>query len=506
MFVLSLAISAGAQNSYDVMRLIDNDLVGTARFVGMGGAMSALGADLSVTATNPAGIALYRSNDFAFSAGLNTVYNKSNFMGAAIKSSKNSLDINNVGMVLSSEWDDDNVKFVNFAFNYRHRNNFDAKSEITGSLIDNNGNFFSQQYQLHKLYENGGDYAEYYDYRDFTSFSYPWLGLLTSTSGLVDLEGNLYHVPGTGEFYPTMMNYYSQEKGGVDEVDFTMSCNIDDMFYLGFTLSASSVDYTRYSEYSEYCRDYDYYTLLNSYNISGEGFNMKLGAIVRPFEFSPLKLGFAVHTPTWYSLIDCASATMIGTGLYEDNVWDTRDSYAYGDDLLVEYNLTTPWRFNVSASYTFGKFAALNAEYECVDYSTAKLEFADGMDIRELNCDIKSNMSTQHILRVGALVNLADDFSLRCGYNRLTAPFKKSAAKSNLLYSDTSTEYLNKLEGEAYTVGLGYSGDGFYFDMAYKLAKQRSHFYSYYDSEYYNPCAELKNERHSFVATLGFRF
>ena len=37
--------TAGAQNAYDAERLLGNDLNGTARFVGMGGAMGALGGD-----------------------------------------------------------------------------------------------------------------------------------------------------------------------------------------------------------------------------------------------------------------------------------------------------------------------------------------------------------------------------------------------------------------------------------------------------------------------------
>lgn len=49
-----------AQNQYDVVRYMDDDLNRTARFVGMGGAMSALGADISTIGTNPAGIGLFR--------------------------------------------------------------------------------------------------------------------------------------------------------------------------------------------------------------------------------------------------------------------------------------------------------------------------------------------------------------------------------------------------------------------------------------------------------------
>ena len=43
---------------YDAANIINKDLSGTARFVGMGGAMGALGGDISTIGTNPAGIGL----------------------------------------------------------------------------------------------------------------------------------------------------------------------------------------------------------------------------------------------------------------------------------------------------------------------------------------------------------------------------------------------------------------------------------------------------------------
>ena len=44
-------MSAMAQETYENTRLVDNDLNGTARYVGMGGAMEALGADVSTMST-----------------------------------------------------------------------------------------------------------------------------------------------------------------------------------------------------------------------------------------------------------------------------------------------------------------------------------------------------------------------------------------------------------------------------------------------------------------------
>lgn len=49
--------------------------------------------------------------------------------------------------------------------------------------------------------------------------------------------------------------------------------------------------------------------ILESFNkVSGAGFDFKLGAILRPFEDSPLRLGLAIHTPTFYNLTWSTSA------------------------------------------------------------------------------------------------------------------------------------------------------------------------------------------------------
>ena len=60
--IIALAVAAAcasaavAQSQYEALQFMGNELNGTARFVGMGGAMSSLGADLSTMSTNPAGM------------------------------------------------------------------------------------------------------------------------------------------------------------------------------------------------------------------------------------------------------------------------------------------------------------------------------------------------------------------------------------------------------------------------------------------------------------------
>ena len=57
-----IALPVAAQETYENANIVTEELNGTARYVGMGGAMDALGADLSTIASNPAGIGLFRSS------------------------------------------------------------------------------------------------------------------------------------------------------------------------------------------------------------------------------------------------------------------------------------------------------------------------------------------------------------------------------------------------------------------------------------------------------------
>ena len=82
---LLVAVAANAQNAYDAERVLGSDLNGTARYVGMGGAMSALGGDISVIGTNPAGIGIFRSNDFSVSFGVNNTATESLYNGTSMK-------------------------------------------------------------------------------------------------------------------------------------------------------------------------------------------------------------------------------------------------------------------------------------------------------------------------------------------------------------------------------------------------------------------------------------
>ncbi len=59
-----------AQNEVDALRFSQHYPVGTARAVGLGGAVGALGGDFTGLSINPASIGLYRQSEFTISPSL----------------------------------------------------------------------------------------------------------------------------------------------------------------------------------------------------------------------------------------------------------------------------------------------------------------------------------------------------------------------------------------------------------------------------------------------------
>lgn len=499
MFLLSLGLNA--QNMYNVSSFLENELVGTARYVGMGGAMSALGADLSTMGTNPAGMAMYRSSDFAFTAGVDVKSNKAVYEGNMLNTTKANAYVGNAAFVFSMERGGDYLEYLNIGIGYRRKNNLAGAFEMCGA-----SNGYSQQYVIDALYRN-------HPFEDFNApkawmyenLSYSWLPLLAAEAPLVDEQGNYFLTyPDTALIWrPDELAFYEETRGGVNVVDFNLSANISDRVYLGATVSASIVDYNRYTEYREADMIDDIYILENNKYIKGSGFDVKLGAIFRPFKYSPFKVGVSVHTPTWYSLNEYSSATITGPyGKY----CSTTDYDLYNDLLKVRSSLRTPWRFNASMAYTFGSYVALNAEYEYTDYSLTKFRGRGAVE-KSQNEEFECNMKEQHTVRVGAEIN-ADGFAVRVGYNYITAPFANDAYKYmyNASVAETSTEYMNRFDKNVVTMGFGWHDTIFYCDFAYKLELQKAEFYPFYDFDFVNPAATVDQMNHSVVATVGMRF
>ena len=117
-----------AQDTYESARLLGSDLNGTARYVGMGGAMDALGADISTISTNPAGIGVFRHSTVSASLGLVSQTDAQKFDGLG----KTNVSFDQIGFVYSSRISP--TSYVNVGFNYHKSRNFDQILSAANAL------------------------------------------------------------------------------------------------------------------------------------------------------------------------------------------------------------------------------------------------------------------------------------------------------------------------------------------------------------------------------------
>lgn len=545
---LGLMITAApivAQTVYDAAKITNKDLNGTARFVGMGGAMGALGGDISTIGTNPAGIGIYRSNDAMVSFGLSAYGTESNYMGNKINSDKVRASFDNAGFVLATKIGNaTTLRYVNFGFNYHRAKSFYKNMSMKGNLGDH-----SQTFQMAEQATGITDWGNY----PYDDNNIGWLSVLGYDSWLIsnlttkvtdvpykDKNGNqiyningepLYEMPGSfyGMTENGLANFRSEERGGVDQYDFNISFNISDRVYLGMTIGAYAVNYDKYSIYSEnYSGDYtgEGYDLVSMNKINGSGFDLKFGAIVRPFEYSPFRIGLAVHTPTYYKLDYKTSAYVLSdvysevTGKIEPH--DIYTSDMIEGDMIRQFRLQTPWTYNVSLGYTIGRNWALGAEYEYQDYSSMKFKNPDDgySDMFEYENSTTPMMKGVSTIRLGAEYKVIPQFALRAGYNYSTAIFNSDAYKDLPINSiQTDTDFANTKALSNYTLGIGYRGSMFYADLAYKFSSYKEDFYPFVEMDHviengitYRTLGALpdvtkvKNTRSQVLLTLGVRF
>lgn len=525
-----------AQTVYDAAKIADKDLNGTARFVGMGGAMSALGGDISTIGTNPAGIGIYRSHDVMTSFSLSSFGTDANYMGNNLSTSKMKGSYDNLGFVLSTKiGNKTTLRYVNFGFNYHKSNSFYGNMEMGGDLGNQSQSYYMAQ-------QAAG--IESWGNSPYTDVNIGWLSVLGYDGWLItdittdktgtpyldedgnqinDVNGNpLYRTPGVyyGLYDNGNASYRSEQRGGIEQYDFNISFNIKDRVYLGLTLGAYSVDYNKYTTYGESYENGEYYSLTSNNQIVGAGFDVKLGAIIRPFEYSPLRVGLAVHTPTFYSL-DYKTRAYVESSLYDpvtgkNEAASVATENIVDGDMIREFRLQTPWLYNVSLGYTIGNSWALGAEYEYQDYSSMEFRDPQGFsDSFEFENSTTAMLKGVHTFRAGLEYKVIPQFAIRAGYNYRSALFNKDAFKDLPINSiQTDTDFSNTQALNNYTVGIGYRGSMFYADLAYKFTSCKSDFYPFVNMNQTDNVLEITSpeatkvtdSRSQVLLTLGVRF
>lgn len=513
----SMALAAGAQETYENANIATEDLNGTARYVGMGGAMDALGADLSTIGTNPAGIGLFRHSTANLSFGLVSQQDAASFAGY----DKTKMSFDQVGFVISRRTG--HSSFLNVAFNYHKSRNFNQILSAANALSGQSQNGLSywkcDQYEKNFGNKDGFnmDDAIANDYY-FNQMDYLYYNVL-----MTDETGTRYYNDATG------YQFGRASTGYIGEYDFNISGNINDRVYLGLTFGISDVHYKGYSEYNEALVDLNNasvgsVTAVDERRITGTGFNIKAGVIVRPVEESPFRIGLSVATPTWYDL-----TTSNNTVLYNDTDLGMNYDPDSGED--YDFKLYTPWKFGLSLGTTVGRSLAIGAVYEYADYGSldSRINTGGGYDYwgdyydssesdRNMNDHTEATLKGVHTLKLGIELKPEDNWAIRLGYNYVSPMYDKSGFKKmdidswGNFYSST-TDFTNWGATNRITCGFGYNLKNFSLDLAYQYSVRNGDFYAFMypknGTDFNTNVAgstKVDNKRHQLLLTLGYHF
>ena len=534
--LLSLFMAhAHAQETYENTKLIDNDLNGTARYVGMGGAMEALGADISVINSNPAGIGLFRRSSGSVSFGLVSQDGASSFKYG----NKTNASFDQAGFVYSLR--DGRRTFINFGFNYHKSKNFDYILNAASGL--NGASQHKLSYMKALANENNLDKT-----------SSGWRGKFAYTSQLDNLYYNtLMMTSSDGFFYNDASRYEfgRAETGYIGEYNFNSSANVNDRVYLGITIGIHDVHYTGHSLYSEALVNLNNQTagditVNDERRITGTGYNASFGIIFRPVDASPFRIGLSVTTPTWYDL-KTSNYTYLINNTKADGGGKLQGDYPnYTTGESYEFKLFTPWKFGVSLGHTVGNYLALGASYEYADFSRLDTRVNDGYDVdywgdvyehsssdEPMNRHTRETLKAVSTLKIGAEAKVMPNLAVRAGYNYVSPMFKKEGYKDGNIDSygsnySSATDYTNWEATNRYTVGVGYTLGKMSFDLAYQYAQTNGKFHPFADSyldytypgqdsngndvtmteslDNYANAVKVSNKRNQLLLTLTYRF
>lgn len=543
----SSVMPAAAQETYMSANLATHDLNGTARYVGMGGALDALGADISTISTNPAGVGLFRHSSVSATLGVISQGDVPSFGSG----SKTHFSFDQIGFVAANRTGSNS--YVNFGVNYHKGRDFNMILAATDALNHaslnklsfikaKKGNEIQGGYSLDQISNSGEMMGYANDASNERAFSYTLYDYLNANvfipSPSNPADRNLW---GYNEATGYMFNRKS--KGYIGEYDFNISGNQNNRIFWGASLGISDIHYSDVSGYAENLVDKNDVAVGNAvYNdtreIKGVGFNVKAGVILRPVAESPFRIGLSVETPTFYELT-LRSYTTVSTDVPGTNysVGATRNPEKY------EFKLNTPWKFGLSLGHTVGDYLAIGAGYEYADYSSIDNRIIDGEDMnywgdysststsdREMNEDTERNLKGVSTFKLGLEYKPAPDLAVRFGYNYISPMYNSNGVKSGQVLSyanayTSSADYVNWKSTNRITCGLGYRFDHVNVDLAYQYSATNGDFFPMKNQE--SVVAEyedinggtvketeinavtskkVSNNRHQVMLTIGYTF
>ena len=469
-----------AQNEGDVRRYSTQNVFGTARYTGLGGAMGALGGDMSALHINPAGIGLFRFGEISFTPAIEI--NELDFTlngQSAGSAGLSGLVINNAGFVLANEVQHPYWRSLNFGVSFNRINTFN--DELSFETV----NDISQSLIQDFVNEANGLAPD-----DLSSFG---AGLAFDAFVIDPVSDTEYTGrANTGDVRQTQK---VERSGRQTETALSIGANYNDVFYLGASIGIQSIRFrldaiTVETPLDATNTDLINYDFVENLEIEGLGLNAKIGAIVRAGKH--LRIGASIQTPTGFSFTDVFGNSI--TSRFRETPVDPAGTIeAESIPGIFDYRIRTPWRYMLSVASILGKKGLISIQYEYANLRNGELRNAraagNAADFNLANQIVQNEFRGQHTLRAGGEFRFAEILYLRGGFIYQTNPIP-----ANEVFS-------NDLERIQYSGGIGLRKKAFNIDLAYSLAT----FDEAYRPNSTSDAGIISNKFSTIALTVGFR-
>lgn len=491
--------------AYNALLFSSHYYDGTARSVGMGNAMTALGGDLGALSYNPAASGIYRYSEITITPSVYSTNAGTTLLGNTDKSGISRFSLSNVGWVSSFDTGlSRGLRNFNLSITANQTNNLAFRSSGRGTQNSSSYLGYLSASMPEGINPESMTMPEGNYERPFYNASATWDQILAWNTGMTDsLVGNngfvgaSENISSEGQFYvpgTLVQNYRKERTGYVEDIVLNASGNVDNIFFFGVNVTLQSIwanEYIAYSEtagnpslfetgFTDFTREYRMTT-------SGFGVNVGAGIIVRPV--AGLTIGASVTTPTWMYLNESWMQSMNGyTAMYGS-------SYVESPVGENSYRVTSPFRWNVGIGYTVGGWLAIDVDYERTDYSGIRIK--DRYNDTDLysfeNEYISKTYKSVNNVRAGIEAWPHPQVALRAGYNYYGSP--EAGIDNQWHYA---------------SAGIGFrTASGFFIDAAWQQQCNKTSLdFLLYDS-YDNLASPQVNERFfswKILLTLGWRF
>ena len=511
-----------------MLSLSQRNYMGTARSMGMGGAFTSLGADMASLGYNPAGFGMYRRNEISVTVGLGINHTKAvDSQGLSSGNTDVRATLNNIGGSFQIFEGTGNLLALNFAFgynqvaDYNYDINYDAPSSVA-SVAD----AFADIANLNGLSKNKDNkICDSNGYYDYDMNPYFWTTALAYKAGLINLGPKGWWPDEIGPNATMRQKTSLSSRGSAGEFSLALGGNISNIVYFGVSLDIQNLSRKQILYYNEHISytsggkpdptEYPYqlrnFELVQAMQMTGSGIGAKFGVVVRPIQ--ALRIGLAVHTPTFYSIAYRYNAS-INSWAY--SAGDNPDGYdvdnkgmLYSDFFTPRledigdsrWEFTTPTRVLLGLSYTIGKHAIISADYEYDDFAGIRIKNAP-VEYGFIEEPLRNDLRGVHHVRAGVEAKPISWLSLRAG-----GGYTSSVVSSDYIFAEP---VMNSAWSVSAGVGFRLS-QVTSIDVAYQYRNENyTSFYTFYskndDGINASDSYGLDFVRHNVAVTFAFRF